>query len=162
MFGKTNESDSATASDLANPSSIESHRALAQNASTLEPGDKVIAFVGEGVNFKGIISYQGTVRIDGQLEGEIHTDDVLLVGKEAALEAKIEAVTIICQGRITGDIVAREKVQLLSPAGVNRSVKTPSVSMEEGVLFNGTCEMGSPKRGQEARPKEHKEELPTS
>mgnify|MGYP003315647827 CR=1 FL=1 len=52
----------------------------------------VSAFVGEGVEFKGIINYQGTIRIDGKLEGEIHTDGILIVGEGALIEAnkKIE------------------------------------------------------------------------
>lgn len=110
--------------------------------SVLNQQHDVSAFVGEGVEFKGIINYQGTVRIDGHLEGEIHTGGVLIVGQGAVIDAKVEAGTIICQGRIVGDIVARDKIQLKSPAVLDGSVKTPSLSMEEGVLFNGTCEMG--------------------
>lgn len=101
----------------------------------------VIAFVGKGVEFKGIITYNGTVRIDGHLEGEIHTDGVLLVGEEAVITAKISAGTIVSKGKITGDLFAKEKIRLLAPAVLNGSVKAPELSMEEGVLFNGSCEM---------------------
>jgi cytoskeletal protein CcmA (bactofilin family) len=103
--------------------------------------EDVIAFVGKGVEFKGIITYNGTVRIDGQLDGEIHTDGTLLVGEDAVLTAKVSAGTVISKGRITGDISAKEKVRLLSPAILNGSVKAPTISMEEGVLFNGSIEM---------------------
>ncbi len=110
------------------------------SGESLDGGD-VIAFVGKGVEFKGIISYDGTVRIDGHLDGEVHTDGTLLVGEDATLSAKVSAGTVISKGKITGDIVAREKVRLLSPAVLTGSVKTPVLSMEEGVLFNGDCEM---------------------
>jgi len=53
------------------------------------------AFVGKGVKCKGIISYSGTVRIDGELEGEIQTDGTFLIGEEALLSANISAGTII-------------------------------------------------------------------
>jgi len=106
-----------------------------------EHGDDVIAFVGKGVEFKGIISYNGTVRIDGHLDGEIHTEGILLVGEDASLTAKINAGMVVSKGKITGDIVAKEKVRLLAPAVLNGSVKAPMLSMEEGVLFNGNCEM---------------------
>jgi cytoskeletal protein CcmA (bactofilin family) len=109
-----------------------------------EHGDRtadVIAFVGKGVEFKGVITYDGTVRIDGQLDGEINTEGVLLVGEDAILTAKVTAGTIISKGKITGDMVVKEKVKLLSPAVFNGSVKTPMLSIEEGVLFNGNCEM---------------------
>lgn len=91
-----------------------------------------------------MISYHGTVRIDGTLDGEIHTEGTLLVGEEAVLNAKVTAGTIVCKGQITGDIVAREKITLRAPAVINAGLETPMLSMEDGVVFNGTIEM-SPK-----------------
>jgi cytoskeletal protein CcmA (bactofilin family) len=104
------------------------------------------AFVGKGVNFKGTISYHGTVRIDGTLEGEIHTEGTLLIGEDAVIKAKVTAGTIVCKGQITGDILAKEKVTLRAPAVINGGVETPMLSMEEGVQFNGTIEMSAPAR----------------
>lgn len=113
----------------------------ASNSTTAEGTGDVSAFVGKGVEFKGTISYSGTVRIDGYLDGEIHTDGVLLIGEEAVIQAKITAGTIICKGKVTGDIIAKECVKLRAPAVMNGSVKTPVLSMEDGVLFNGALEM---------------------
>ncbi len=110
-------------------------------AARPENAEDVIAFVGKGVEFKGVISYNGTVRIDGQLDGEIHTEGILLVGEDAVITAKVSAGTIVSKGKITGDIMAKEKVRLLAPAVLNGSVKAPMLSMEEGVLFNGNIEM---------------------
>jgi len=106
--------------------------------------EDVSAFVGKGVEFKGTISYSGTVRIDGYLDGEINTDGVLLIGEDAVLQAKITAGTVVCKGKITGDIVAKEQVKLRAPAVLNGSVKSPLLSMEDGVLFNGSLEMAQP------------------
>jgi cytoskeletal protein CcmA (bactofilin family) len=119
---------------------------LQGNGTSLEsirhdPGQDVSAFVGKGVVFKGTITYNGTVRIDGTLDGEIHTDGVLLVGEEAVITAKVTAGTVVCKGKITGDIRARDKMKLRAPAIINGGVTTPMLSMEEGVLFNGTLEM---------------------
>ena len=103
--------------------------------------EKVVAFIGQGVEFKGVINYKGSVRIDGKLDGELHTDGTLLVGKEAIITAKISAGSVISKGQITGDIVAKEKVLLLSSAHMDGSLNTPQLSIEEGVIFNGTIEM---------------------
>jgi len=111
-----------------------------------ETGEEVGAFVGKGVDFKGTIAYQGTVRIDGSLEGEIQTEGVLLVGEEAVLKAKVTAGTVICKGKITGDITAKEKIKLRTPAVVTGGVKAPMLSIEEGVIFNGTLDMTQPAR----------------
>ena len=129
------------------------NRRSTQSLSNLEEGvptspntrpestEAVVAFVGKGVEFKGTISYSGTVRIDGLLDGEIHTEGTLLVGEEAVLTAKVSAGTIVCMGKITGDVAAKEKIKLLAPAVLSGGVKTPMISIEDGVLFNGTLEM---------------------
>ena len=100
-----------------------------------------VAFVGKDVEFKGVISYSGTVRIDGALEGEIQTDGGLLVGPEAVLKAKITAGAVVCHGTIWGDIEATTQIVLCAPAVVEGSLTTPVLSMEEGVRFNGKLEM---------------------
>ena len=103
--------------------------------------EKVVAFIGPGVEFKGVINYKGSVRIDGKLDGELNTDGTLLVGKEAIITAKISAGSVISKGHITGDIVAKEKILLLSSAHMDGSLNTPQLSIEEGVIFNGTIQM---------------------
>lgn len=110
------------------------------SASQPESGD-IIAFVGEEVTFKGTIRYQGTVRVDGRLEGEIYTDGNLIIGQKAVITAKIHAGTIMCQGQLTGDVEAKHLVRLLSPAIFEGTITSPLLSVDEGVLFNGTCHM---------------------
>src|SRR5438445_10982989 len=100
--------------------------------------DEVIAFVGRGVEFKGVITYNGTVRIDGRLDGEIHTQGVLLVGEDAVIPDQMTAAAVIRRGQITGDICASGKGRLLAPAVVKGTVKAPLLSIEEGVHFNGS------------------------
>ncbi|MCP9448302.1 MAG: polymer-forming cytoskeletal protein [Nitrospira sp.] len=124
----------------------------APRSQRTEMGEEISAFVGKGVDFKGTITYQGTVRIDGSVEGEIQTDGILLVGEEAVLKAKVTAGTIVCKGKITGDIVAKEKIKLRAPAIITGGVKTPMLSMEEGVMFNGTLEMSAVSRDTQREP----------
>ncbi|MCH8041846.1 MAG: polymer-forming cytoskeletal protein [Nitrospinae bacterium] len=108
--------------------------------------EKVVAFIGQGVEFKGTINYTGSVRIDGRLQGEIHTEGTLLVGEQAVMTATINAGTVMNKGQITGDIVATEKVLLLASANMDGSLCTPRLSIEEGVVFNGTIEMKQRRR----------------
>ena len=113
----------------------------------LERSQDVNAFIGKGVEFKGNINYNGTIRIDGKMEGEVSTEGCFLIGEDAVVTAKVTAGTIICKGTIIGDVVAREKVRLRAPAILNGTLTTPMLSMEEGVLFNGTVKMGNQKAG---------------
>ena len=104
-------------------------------------GRKVNAFIGKGVEFNGNLSYDGTIRVDGVFEGEIHTEGCLLIGEGATVTAKVRAGTVICKGKIRGDIIAREKVILREPAVLTGSLTTPILSVEEGVRFNGELTM---------------------
>ena len=103
--------------------------------------DEIIAFLGKGTEFKGIISYEGTVRIDGKVEGEVFTKGTLVVGETAVINAEITAGTVVSGGTINGNITASGKVHLLSPAVLSGSIRTPVLIIEEGVKFNGSCDM---------------------
>ena len=118
---------------------VEDRRSSSKKSGPTLPDE--VAFVGKDVEFKGIITYSGTVRVDGSLEGEIHTDGGLLVGPEAVIKAKVTAGTVVCHGTIHGDIQAKDQIVLCAPAVVQGSLTTPVLSMEEGVVFNGTLEM---------------------
>jgi cytoskeletal protein CcmA (bactofilin family) len=103
--------------------------------------DEIIAFLGKGTRFKGVVTYDGTVRVDGHIEGEIVSTGTLVVGESAVIDAEVSVGTLVCGGKITGNVTATEKVQLLTPAVVTGSIKTPSLMIEAGVRFNGQCEM---------------------
>ena len=150
MFGKIigNTQEDVVESPIV-PSQVVSNN---ESSDHEESGD-IIAFVGEEVAFKGTIRYSGTVRVDGRLEGEIYTDGNLIVGQKAVITAKIEAGTVTCQGSITGEVVAKKLVKLLSPAIFDGMITAPLFSMDEGVMFNGTCNMPKkvPGKGKEVK-----------
>jgi cytoskeletal protein CcmA (bactofilin family) len=141
MFFKQNSENSQNKTDVSQSPlepAVVASQAISENQA--DSGD-IIAFVGEEVTFKGTIRYQGTVRVDGRLEGEIYTDGNLIIGQKAVITAKIHAGTIMCQGQITGEVEAKQRVKLLSPAVFDGTITTPLLSMDEGVRFNGTCNM---------------------
>ncbi len=102
----------------------------------------VKAFLGEGTEFKGVLSFEGTVRIDGALEGEILGEDLLIVGEPAMVKAEIDVGTAVVSGTVTGNIRARHRVELLAPSSVTGTIRTPSLVVAAGATFNGNCEMG--------------------
>lgn len=104
--------------------------------------EDICAFLGKGVHFKGTISYQGTIQIDGLFDGEIQTDGVVLVGEGAELKANVTAGTVVSKGTITGDIWAKEKLILQAPSVIVGDVTTPTFSIEEGALVDGNLKMG--------------------
>ncbi len=103
--------------------------------------DDVMTFLGKGTHFKGTLHFEGTMRIDGEVEGEIITQGTLIIGERGIINAEVSAGTVIIGGRINGNIHATQRVQLLTKSMVTGAVNTPSVTIEDGALLNGICEM---------------------
>jgi len=99
-------------------------------------------FLGREVTFHGVVTFDGTVRIDSRFEGEIHAKGTLVVAEHAVIKGIITAGTLICNGKIKGTITASEKVQLLKSGVLIGEVHAPSFLIEEGAHFQGLCDMG--------------------
>ena len=106
-------------------------------------GQEYYTFLGKGVDFKGKAQFEGTVRVDGNFEGEITIDDTLIIGESALIKGTIMGGTIVSSGRIEGTVTANKKIELLKPAILKGDVHTPTFSMEAGVYFQGMCDMGA-------------------
>ncbi|GJL51470.1 MAG: hypothetical protein NPIRA01_26970 [Nitrospirales bacterium] len=122
---------------------LESQKTFHVPTQPVDGKGEVVAFIGPGVEFKGEIFYEGSVQIDGSMDGQIHTNGTLLIGEQAVISAKVNAGSVISKGKVNGDIVANKQVQLLSTAIMDGSLKTPELSMEIGVVFNGDISMNS-------------------
>ena len=97
--------------------------------------------LGAGVEFDGKLTFKGTVRIDAKFKGSIVTDDVLIVGERARIDAEIACGTVIVEGEVNGSIRANTGVELHRAARVRGDIETPSLSVESGVFFHGTVKM---------------------
>ena len=106
------------------------------------PHDQVQMYISKGSHMNGVLNIHGMVRIDGYVEGEIHTDSMVYVGKDAVIVANVTAESLLAQGPIRGDISVREKVELLAPATLEGSIQAPIFSLEEGVRVTGNLNMG--------------------
>ena len=104
--------------------------------------DKTIrAYMGEDTVFTGRLTFQGTVRIDGKFEGEAFTDDTLIIGETGDIVAEINAGTVICKGKIKGTIIAKKAVEIYAGSEVFGNIRTPSLFVEAGGIFDGKCDM---------------------
>jgi cytoskeletal protein CcmA (bactofilin family) len=101
---------------------------------------ETFTFLARGFEFKGMLTFDGTVRIDGMVAGEIRSNGTIILGEHAVIEGDVSAGTIVSSGKITGNVMATEKVHFLATAVLRGDVMAPLVQMEEGVCFHGTCE----------------------
>ena len=102
---------------------------------------QVTALLNEGAAFDGRLTFEGTVRIGGEFKGEIFTRDTLVINPGAKVEAQIEAETVILSGVVKGNIFAKRRVVMYPPAIFKGTVTTPSLQIEEGVVFEGASYM---------------------
>lgn len=112
---------------------------MARNSKNYEKS--IRAFLGEGTEFKGVITFEGTVRVDGVLEGDVITKDTFIVGAAAHVKANIQAGVVIIMGNVEGKIVASEKCEIRIGSHVKGEIYTPSIYIEEGAVFEGTSHM---------------------
>lgn len=117
-------------------------------------GDQLNGLLDKGCSFEGKLTFDGTVQINGDFKGEIYSDGTLVVGNDATVNAKIFVDTLVVYGKIEGEVEAKNKIEMHIPAVVVASVKTKSLSVEDGVIFEGQCQMeqcGAHKRNEESK-----------
>lgn len=106
------------------------------------PSTEITALLGRGTHFEGKLSFEGRVRVDGSFRGEIRSDDTLIIGDGAEVEAEVLAGTVIIKGgTVTGNVKARHAIELYVPARVSGTLHAPEVFMDKGVQFSGSCTM---------------------
>lgn len=119
--------------------------ALGDRKASAEHEDDNFTFLGRGVEFKGVVTFDGTVRVDGRLEGEIHTTGMLIVGEFAVIKGIISAGSLMTSGKIQGTVTAAEKIHILKEGVLIGDIRTPAISIEDGAHFHGMCDMGAHK-----------------
>ena len=112
--------------------------------SALSPktgGAEVDTLLGKGSEFEGKLVFKGQVRIDGKYSGQIQTDEVLIIGASAKVNAEISAGTVVISGSVEGIIRATSVVELHKGAKVKGTIESPNITMEREVTFDGTMKM---------------------
>ena len=99
-------------------------------SSTAAVAGDLNALLGRGSEFEGKLTFEGTVRIDGKFTGTIVTNDVLVIGEGAKVNAEITAGTVIVHGEINGNTKAKTAIELHHPAKVRGNLETPSLMIE--------------------------------
>ena len=98
-------------------------------------------FLGKDASFKGELSFEGTLCIDGLFEGQINTNGTLIISESGEIKANIDAETVICEGRVKGNIIASKKVELRPKSIIIGNIQSPSLNIEVGAKLDGKCDM---------------------
>ena len=93
------------------------------------------------VEIKGNLKFSGELTFDGKLEGEIQTDGVLNLGDSAVINGNINAQSVVVRGKITGNISAKEKIEIKPKTELFGDIRAAKLVIEEGVTFVGKTEV---------------------
>lgn len=103
---------------------------------------EINALLGRGTDFTGKLTFEGRVRIDGRFQGEIFSDDVLIIGEGGEVRAEIAVGTLIVRGgTIWGNVRASQLVEIWAPGKVHGNLEAPQLFIDKGVIFEGQCKM---------------------
>ncbi|PYS51108.1 MAG: hypothetical protein DMF68_05340 [Acidobacteria bacterium] len=99
-------------------------------------------FVGNGTSLTGEANFKGMLRVDGHLSGQVKSEGgTLIVGNNGQVDADIEVAVATIHGTVNGDITASQRLDLGRAAKVNGNIQTPSLVIEQGAVFEGSCKM---------------------
>jgi len=101
----------------------------------------VNSIIGEGTTVRGDFDLNGLLRIDGVFYGKVRTNGKVLIGKNGTADCEIIAGTVVIGGKVRGEIIALERITLLSTGELIGNIITPRLIIEEGVIFDGNCEI---------------------
>lgn len=122
------------------------------------PATEITALLGRGTRFEGKLYFEGRVRIDGIFKGEIKSDDTLIIGDGAEVHAEIDVATVIVRGgSVHGNVRATQAIEIHAPGKLIGNISSPSLYIERGVEFQGSCRMDVDKPDEDKPAKESKE-----
>lgn len=98
--------------------------------------------IGPGARFKGELTLDGPAQILGTVEGSVQSTNTVTIGNGAECLATVEAATIVVDGNVQGDLIARERLQLTGKANVQGDIAAAALVVAEGAAFTGHVAVG--------------------
>ena len=104
--------------------------------------DSVISIVGPGMKVVGDCESDGTIRIDGRVEGSVSAKKAVVVGKTGVVEGTIVTQDAVISGRVQGSLTAQSRLEIQATSRIDGDVHARRMKLEEGATLNGTVAMG--------------------
>lgn len=112
------------------------------NPSKFDGGD-VVTIVGPEAHFNGTMMVRGSLRVEGEVEGNINEAQTVIVGKGGSVQGDIRAERVVVGGSVTGDVFATEQLELIAGGRIVGKIRTKKLLIEEGAVFEGQCGMSA-------------------
>jgi len=93
------------------------------------------------VDIKGTLKFSGELTFDGKLDGDINSEGTLNLGDNAVVKGNINVNAVIVRGKVTGNVIARERIEIKGKTELFGDIKAPRLAIEEGVTFVGKTDV---------------------
>lgn len=103
--------------------------------------EKFDTIISEDIIFKGLVKFENTLRVRGQIKGSVESSGELIIEPTGQMEADVLVNSLIVQGQLRGNVEAREKVEIGKTGVLIGDIKTNQLSVEPGAKFTGSCAM---------------------
>lgn len=107
----------------------------------------VVSIIGQGMRVDGDCDTEGTLRVEGRVEGSVHADKAVVVGSDGVVVGDVRTQDAVVAGRIEGSIVAESRLELQAGSRVEGDIRSRRVKLEEGGVVDGKIEMGRQQGG---------------
>jgi cytoskeletal protein CcmA (bactofilin family) len=104
-------------------------------------GEEWTGFIDQGVTLEGTLQLTGTFRIDGNVKGNIISEQTVILGENAKVEGQIEGNRVVIAGRFHGVIFAKSRVEIQPKGVVTGEVHSPCMVIDPGGILDGRCHM---------------------
>ena len=109
------------------------------------PPERCADVMGAGSKWKGTLVVQDSVRIDGQVTGEVEAKGTIHISEGAQVDAKLRAAFVVIAGSFRGEVKALERIELLPKSKVQAELETKALSVVDGAIFDGAIRMSTEK-----------------
>ena len=110
-----------------------------------------MANIGKSITLKGDLSGNEDLVIEGHIEGRVDLpNNQLTIGANGSCAAEVHAKTVIVVGKVTGNVIATERIEIQATGLVNGDVSAPRLIVQEGAVVNGSIEMGAKAKASQA------------
>ena len=121
--------------------------------------ETVISIIGPGMKVVGDCETDGTIRVEGTVEGAIRAGKAVVVGKDGVVEGDIHTQDAVISGRVIGTLTAESRLELQVTCRIEGEVRARRMQLEEGAMLNGTVQMGEVKTAGATTPSTTRDEV---
>lgn len=115
---------------------------MKDRGAKVSPQEDVISIIGPGMKVLGDCEVEGTIRIEGSVQGNVRAGKAVVVGKDGLVEGDIITQDAVIAGRTKGTLRAESRLEVQATSRIDGEVIATRIQLDEGAILNGTVQMG--------------------